>query len=82
MFHIVCLLSFLFTGKALSFLLLNPQQCKLSANAPIRRAAIDLLGRGFSVWQPYIDVSAILLGLLEICVPADKLLPRYKAAGS
>ena len=63
-------------GKALSYLLLNPAACKLSLNAPIRRAAIDLLGRGFSVWQPYIDVSAVLLGLLEICIEADKLIPR------
>lgn len=64
------------SGKALSYLLLNPVECKLSLNAPIRRAAIDLLGRGFSVWQPYIDVSAVLLGLLEICIDADKLVPR------
>lgn len=66
-----------FIGKALGFLLLNPQQCKLPPHAPLRRAAIDLLGRGFSVWQPYIDVSAVLLGLLEICIDADKIIPRY-----
>ena len=66
----------LFAGKALAYLLLNPVDCKLPLFAPIRRAAIDLLGRGFTVWQPYIDVSAVLLGLLEICIDADRIIPR------
>jgi len=63
-------------GKALSHLLLNQLDGSLSANVPLRRAAIDLLGRGFSVWQPYVDASAILLGLLEISYDADRILPR------
>nr|XP_039254137.1 WD repeat-containing protein 7-like [Styela clava] len=56
------------TCKALVYLLLYPASPRLPANAPIRRAAIDLIGRGFTVWEPYVEVSAVLLGLLENCV--------------
>nr|XP_002123988.2 WD repeat-containing protein 7 [Ciona intestinalis] len=55
------------TCKALVYLLLQPPSSKLPAHIPIRRAAIDLLGRGFTVWEPYMEVSAVLLGLLELC---------------
>ncbi|XP_052817918.1 WD repeat-containing protein 7-like isoform X2 [Mya arenaria] len=63
------------TSKALTFLLQQPPSRKLPAHTPIRRAAIDLIGRGFPVWEPYLDVSAVLLGLLELCVGADRLVP-------
>lgn len=63
------------TSKALSFLLLQPPTERLQANTPIRRAAVDLIGRGFTVWEPYLDVSAVLLGMLELCVDGDKLVP-------
>ena len=63
-------------GKALTFLLLQAPSKRLPAYTPIRRAAVDLLGRGFTVWEPYLDVSAVLLGLLELCVDGDKLVPR------
>ncbi|XP_022084868.1 WD repeat-containing protein 7-like isoform X1 [Acanthaster planci] len=55
------------TAQALAYLLLEPPRPKLPAHTPIRRAAIDLLGRGFTVWEPFIDVSAVFLGLLELC---------------
>ena len=68
--------TFHFPGKALTFLLQQAPRSRLPAFTPIRRAAIDLLGRGFTVWEPYLDVSAVLLGLLELCVDGDKLVPR------
>ncbi|XP_078738105.1 WD repeat-containing protein 7-like isoform X1 [Lampetra fluviatilis] len=61
------------TCKALTHLL-KPANMKLSAHTPIRRAAIDLIGRGFTVWEPYMDVSAVLLGLLELSADSDKHL--------
>lgn len=67
----------LMSGKALTFLLLQPPSQSLPAFTLIRRAAVDLLGRGFTVWEPYLDVSSVLLGLLELCVDGDKLVPRY-----
>lgn len=65
------------TGIALTHLLLAPPSPKLPAHTALRRAAIDLIGRGFTVWEAYIDVSKVLLGLLELCCDADKLVPRY-----
>lgn len=64
------------SGKALTFLLQQPPSRKLPAYSPIRRAAIDLIGRGFTVWEPYVEVSAVLLGLLELCIDSDRLVPR------
>lgn len=63
------------TSKALTFLLLTPPSSKLPAYTPIRRAAMDLLGRGFTVWEPYLDISAVLMGLLELCIDAEKRVP-------
>ncbi|XP_078280042.1 WD repeat-containing protein 7 isoform X3 [Rhinoraja longicauda] len=62
------------TCKALTFLLLQPSSIKLPAHSTIRRTAIDLIGRGFTVWEPYMDVSAVLMGLLELCADAEKHL--------
>jgi len=62
------------TCKALVYLLLHPPSTKLPAHIPIRRAAIDLLGRGFTVWEPFMEVTAVLLGLLELCESYSKHL--------
>ncbi|KAG8181336.1 hypothetical protein JTE90_017504 [Oedothorax gibbosus] len=64
-----------YTSQALAFLLLVPPSASFPAHTALRRAAIDLIGRGFTVWQPYLDVSKILLGLLELCCDSDKLVP-------
>ncbi|XP_036890701.1 WD repeat-containing protein 7 isoform X3 [Sturnira hondurensis] len=61
-------------GKALTFLLLQPPSPKLPPHSTIRRTATDLIGRGFTVWEPYMDVSAVLMGLLELCADAEKQL--------
>ncbi|KAI8441550.1 hypothetical protein MSG28_015135, partial [Choristoneura fumiferana] len=50
------------TALALTHLLLAPPCPRLPAHTPLRRAAVDLLGRGFTVWEPYLDVSHVLLG--------------------
>ncbi|XP_019868599.1 WD repeat-containing protein 7 isoform X2 [Aethina tumida] len=63
------------TSMALSHLLLAPPSSKLPAHIPLRRAAIDLIGRGFTVWAPFLDSSKVLLGLLELCSDADRLVP-------
>lgn len=64
-------------GKALTFLLLQPPSARLPAHSTIRRTAIDLIGRGFTVWEPYMDVSAVLMGLLELCADAEKQLAKW-----
>lgn len=63
------------TAMALTHLLLAPPTPKLPAYTPLRRAAIDLIGRGFTVWEPYLDMSKVLLGLLEISCDSSRLLP-------
>lgn len=65
---------------ALTHLLLAPPSVKLPAHTALRRAAIDLIGRGFTVWEPYLDVSKVLLGLLEMCSDSSRLVPslNYK----
>lgn len=63
------------TAMALSHLLLAAPSPRLPAHIPLRRAAIDLIGRGFTVWEPFLDISKVLLGLLELCSEADKLVP-------
>lgn len=68
---------FVISGKALTFLLLQPPSPKLPPHSTIRRTAIDLIGRGFTVWEPYMDVSAVLMGLLELCADAEKQLAKY-----
>lgn len=63
------------TAMALTHLLLASPTPKLPAYTPLRRAAIDLIGRGFTVWEPYLDVSKVLLGLLEISCDSSRLIP-------
>ncbi|KAG8034804.1 hypothetical protein G9C98_007880 [Cotesia typhae] len=63
------------TSMSLMRLLLDPRQFNQQTHSSLRRAAIDLIGRGFTVWEPYLDISKVLLGLLEMCCDADKLVP-------
>lgn len=63
------------TSHALAYLLLAKPSRALPPHTSLRRAAIDLIGRGFPVWEPYLDISKILLGLLELCCEIDKLIP-------
>ncbi|KAG7176577.1 WD repeat-containing protein 7-like [Homarus americanus] len=66
------------TSKALAYLVLAPAGPKLPAHTPLRRAAIDLIGRGFPVWEPYLDVAKVLLALLDFCADTDRLAPSMK----
>ena len=63
------------TSHALAYLLLAKPSRALPPHTSLRRAAIDLIGRGFPVWEPYLDISKVLLGLLEHCCEVDKLIP-------
>ena len=33
------------------------------------------IGRGFVLWEPHLEVSKVLLGLLEMCCAADWWVP-------
>jgi hypothetical protein len=65
-------LFFLFTGTALSNLVTN----KNLEYDVTRRAAIDLIGRGFTVWEPFIQPTFVLLTLLELSADAELYVPK------
>ncbi len=70
------------TAKALMYLVLTPttkqQVSSGGGSSALRRAAIDLIGRGFVLWEPHLEVSKVLLGLLEMCCEADWWVPSHK----
>ncbi|XP_028399400.1 WD repeat-containing protein 7-like isoform X2 [Dendronephthya gigantea] len=79
------------TSRALMFILLKSQSqsSRTLSYTSMRRAAIDLIGRGFPLWEPYMDVSAVLMALLELCpdnrghvASFSKGLPLSSAADS
>ena len=49
-----------------------------SPHTPLRRAAIDLIGRGFLLWEPHLEVSKVLLGLLDMSSEAALWVPSQK----
>uniref|UniRef100_A0A0R3RSS2 WD_REPEATS_REGION domain-containing protein n=1 Tax=Elaeophora elaphi TaxID=1147741 RepID=A0A0R3RSS2_9BILA len=60
------------TAQSLLELLIAPPTTLLPFHSPLRRAAVDLIGRGFSVWQPHLDITKLLLILLELANSSDK----------
>ena len=73
------------TAKALMFLVLcsssasqNGVPKPVGSKHSLRRAAIDLIGRGFVLWEPHLEVSKVLLGLLEMTCEADWWVPSGK----
>ena len=65
------------TAKALMYLVLVPANTA-SPHTPLRRAAIDLIGRGFLLWEPHLEVSKVLLGLLDMSSEAALWVPSQK----
>lgn len=41
-----------------------------------RRASIDLIGRGFNIWEPFIQPTFVILSLLDLCAEADAYIPK------
>ncbi|GMS89618.1 hypothetical protein PENTCL1PPCAC_11793, partial [Pristionchus entomophagus] len=54
------------TALSLLELLVCPHSKALPIQSPLRRAAIDLLGRGFTQWEPHLEIAKVLLGLLAL----------------
>merc|ERR1719361_1529481 len=65
------------TAKALMYLVLVPAN-SASPHTPLRRAAIDLIGRGFILWEPHLEVSKVLLVLLDMSSEAALWVPSQK----
>ncbi|KAA3676156.1 uncharacterized protein DEA37_0005184 [Paragonimus westermani] len=47
-----------------------------NASSSLRRAGIDLLGRGFVVWEPYVDLAQIINTLLLLSVETENLCSK------
>jgi len=41
-----------------------------------RRAALDLIGRGFTIWEPFLQPTFVLLTLLELSADAELYVPK------
>lgn len=54
------------TGQCLSHLLFVPSSTSLPLYSSLRYTAVGLIGRGFTFWEPYLDVAKVLLGLLDL----------------
>ncbi|GAV02423.1 hypothetical protein RvY_12991-2 [Ramazzottius varieornatus] len=60
-----------FVAKALSYIVVNTDE-RLQPFSSLRRSAVDLIGRGFTVWEPFLDVGQVLLALLKMTVDVEK----------
>ena len=49
------------SNTSASALIRNPP----AAKSALRRAAIDLIGRGFILWEPHLEVSKVILDYLQ-----------------
>lgn len=54
------------TGQCLSTLLFVTSSAGLPLYTSLRYTAVKLIGRGFTFWEPYLDVAKVLLGLLDL----------------
>ncbi|CAF0932859.1 unnamed protein product [Didymodactylos carnosus] len=53
----------------------------IPAHSTLRRTAIDLIGRGYTVWEPHLDVALVLLTLLELCAATDSTTAQNVLSG-
>lgn len=53
------------TARSLQNVLLD---AKPSLHSNLRRSAIDLIGRGFHLWEKYLNVALVLVGLLDLAI--------------
>ncbi|KAF1761406.1 hypothetical protein GCK72_009662 [Caenorhabditis remanei] len=60
------------TAVSLLELLVAAPSNLIPVHSPLRRAAIDLLGRGFVHWEPHLEISKVVLGLLDLASNNDK----------
>ncbi|WKY03000.1 hypothetical protein Q1695_016360 [Nippostrongylus brasiliensis] len=63
------------TALSLLELLVAAPSSLLPVHSPLRRAAIDLLGRGFTHWEPHLEICKVVLGLLDLAANTEKQPP-------
>ncbi len=65
-------------GRILTSLLSPANFDHIPLHSTIRRTAIDLIGRGYTVWEPYLDIGQVLLTLLDLCAMSDSTTANSK----
>ncbi|CAF4426354.1 unnamed protein product [Rotaria socialis] len=43
----------------------------IPVHSALRRTATELIGRGYTIWEPYLDIGQVLLTLLDLCAISD-----------
>lgn len=61
----------LLLGGLLTSLLSPANFDHIPLHSVLRRTAIDLIGRGYTIWEPYLDIAQVLLTLLDLCAVSD-----------
>lgn len=56
------------------------RQALAQVSSPVRRTAIDFLGRGFPLWEPYLDTAHLLNSLLSLIAGEVGRLAEYVSA--
>ena len=56
------------TAKVLQSVLLEKPSNKTSLSSILRCSAAELMGRGFQLWEKYVDVAEVLVGLLDLAI--------------
>ncbi|CDW53906.1 WD40 domain containing protein [Trichuris trichiura] len=72
---LVVVLIFPFEGQSLFECVIHPPNDALPLYSSLRRSCIDLLGRGFVTWQPYLDISKLVVPLLMMCAGIEQTYP-------
>lgn len=70
------------TGQCLSHLLFVPSSPSLPLYASLRYTSVGLIGRGFTFWEPYLDVAKVLLGLLDLSCESEPKTVATQKSGS
>ncbi len=56
------------TAKTLQAVLLEKPSSKTGLYSNLRCSAAELLGRGFNLWEKYVDIPEVIMGLLDLAV--------------
>ena len=56
------------TAKALQSVILEKPANKANLCSILRCSAVELMGRGFQLWEKYVDVAEVLVGLLDLAI--------------
>ena len=56
------------TAKTLQAVLLEQPATKSALHSYLRCSAAELLGRGFNLWEKYVDVAQVVMGLLDLAI--------------